>query len=261
MGILNVTPDSFSDGGKYFSTKDAVEKGIQLAKDGADIIDIGGESTRPGADLVTKKQEIERVIPVIKELRKMKVRIPISIDTSKSDVALLALRAGANIVNDVSGLTMDKKMVNVVALKKVPIVIMHMKGRPKNMQKKPKYENIVKEIYDFLEKQAQYAIDNGVEPKNIIIDPGIGFGKTVNDNFKLLARLKDFTKMKFPILIGTSRKSFIGKLLKDSTQNRLEGTAASVAISILNGAKIIRVHDVLEMQKVRKVVDKAMEMY
>ena len=261
MGILNVTPDSFSDGGKYQSTKDAVRKGIQLVKDGVDILDIGGESTRPGADSVTISQEIERVIPVIRKLRDKKIKTLISIDTNKSDVARLAIESGANIINDVSGLTMDKKMVKVAASKNVPIVIMHMKGLPKTMQKKPFYSNILPEIYDFLKTQANFAINNGVESKNIIIDPGIGFGKTVNDNFKLLAKLREFTKMDFPILIGTSRKSFIGKILGDSVDKRLEGTAASIAISILNGAKIVRVHDVLEMKKVCKIVDKAMEMY
>ena len=261
MGILNVTPDSFSDGGKYHSTKDAVTKGIQLVKDGADILDIGGESTRPGSDSVTITQEIERVIPVIRKLRDKKIKTLISIDTTKSDVAKLAIESGANIVNDISGLTMDKKMVNVVASKNVPVILMHMKGLPKNMQEKPLYSNLITEIFDFLKTQANFAIDNGVESKNIIIDPGIGFRKTINDNFELLANLKKFTKMNFPILIGTSRKSFIGKILKESGNRRLEGTAASVAISVLNGAKIVRVHDVLEMKKVCKIVDKTMEMH
>jgi len=260
MGILNVTPDSFSDGGKYHSTNAAVEKGIQLVKDGADVLDIGGESTRPESDAVTTSQELERVIPVIRELRDKKINIPISIDTNKSEVARIAIESGANIVNDVSGLTMDKKMVEVVASKNVPIVLMHMKGLPKTMQRKPLYNNIILEIYNFLKSQANFAINNGVKSKNIIIDPGIGFGKTVNDNFELLAKLKEFTKMNFPILIGTSRKSFIGEILKDPVDKRFEGTAASIAISILNGAKIVRVHDVLEMKKVCKIVDKTMEM-
>ena len=261
MGILNVTPDSFSDGGRYFSTKDAVRKGIQLVNDGADILDIGGESTRPGSDSVTTSQEIKRVIPVIRELRHKKVNALISIDTNKSEVAKLAIESGANIVNDVSGLTMDQKMVEIVASEKVPIVIMHMQGLPKTMQKKPVYSNIITEIYDFLKIQAEFATENGVESKNIIIDPGVGFGKTVKDNFELLAKLEEFTKMNFPILIGTSRKSFIGETLNEPVDKRFEGTAASVAVSILNGAKIVRVHDVLEMKKVCKIVDKTMEMY
>jgi dihydropteroate synthase len=259
MGILNVTPDSFSDGGKFNTVETAIKKGISLIEDGADILDIGGESTRPGADLVSENEELKRIIPVIKELRS-RYKTPISVDTNKSEVARIAIDNGATFVNDVSGLTMDEKMVELVANKNVPIVIMHMKGTPKTMQKKPQYTNVVQEIFHFLENQTNFALKNGVKPKNIIIDPGFGFGKTVNDNFELLAKLNIFTKLKYPILVGTSRKSFIGKILKDSVDKRIEGTSASVAISILNGAKIVRVHDVLEMKKVCKIVDKTMEM-
>ena len=255
MGILNVTPDSFSDGGKYHSTKDAVKKGIQLVKDGADILDIGGESTRPGSDSVTKTQEIERVIPVIRKLRDKKIKTLISIDTNKSDVAKLAIESGANIVNDISGLTMDKKMVRVVASANVPIVLMHMKGLPKNMQKKPLYSNLISEIYDFLKTQANFAIDNGVESKNIIIDPGIGFGKTLEHNLELLGNLTRFTELA-PVLVGLSRKRFIGTLTqKEDPTDRLAGSLAAAAYALSHGIHILRVHDVIETCELTQIFD------
>ena len=260
MGILNITPDSFSDGGFYNSTELAVKRASQLIIDGADILDIGGESTRPGASQISIKEELNRIIPVIKEIRKRYKDILISVDTYKSEVAKQSIYSGASIINDISGLVLDEKMASVAASLDVPVVLMHLKGTPQNMQENPTYKNLISEIKNFLIKQAKHAIKSGVKPKNIIIDPGIGFGKTVKNNFEILAKLKDFTKTGYPVLVGPSRKSFIGKTLNLPVDKRLEGTAASIAISIINGAKIVRVHDVSEMKKVCKIVDKTMEM-
>ena len=260
MGILNITPDSFSDGGFYNSKELAVKRASQLINDGADILDIGGESTRPGASQISIKEELNRIIPVIKEIRNRYKDILISVDTYKSEVAKQSITSGANIINDISGLVIDKKMASVAASLDVPVVLMHLKGTPRSMQVNPTYKNLISEIKGFLIKQANYAIKVGVKPKNIIIDPGIGFGKTVKDNFEILAKLKEFTKIGYPVLVGPSRKSFIGETLNLPVDKRLEGTAASIAISIINGAKIIRVHDVSEMKKVCKIVDKTLEM-
>jgi dihydropteroate synthase len=260
MGILNITPDSFSDGGFYNSTELAVKRASQLILDGADILDIGGESTRPGASQISIKEELNRIIPVIKEIRKRYKDILISVDTYKSEVAKQSIASGASIINDISGLVLDKKMAGVAASLDVPVVLMHLKGTPQNMQVNPTYKNLISEIKDFLIKQANYAKKEGVKPKNIIIDPGIGFGKTVKNNFEILARLKEFANTGYPVLVGPSRKSFIGKTLNLPVDKRLEGTAASIAISIINGAKIVRVHDVSEMKKVCKIVDKTLEM-
>ena len=260
MGILNITPDSFSDGGFYNSTELAVKRASQLIIDGADILDIGGESTRPGASQISIKQELNRIIPVIKEIRKRYKDILISVDTYKSEVAKQSIASGASIINDISGLVLDKKMASVAASLDVPVVLMHLKGTPQNMQVNPTYKNLISEIKDFLIKQANYAKKAGVKPKNIIIDPGIGFGKTVKNNFEILAKLKEFANTGYPVLVGPSRKSFIGKTLNLPVDKRLEGTAASIAISIINGAKIVRVHDVSEMKKVCKIVDKTLEM-
>ena len=259
MGILNITPDSFSDGGFYNSTELAVKRASQLIFDGADILDIGGESTRPGASQISIKEELNRIIPVIKEIRKRYKDILISVDTYKSEVAKQSIASGASIINDISGLVLDKKMASVAASLDVPVVLMHLKGTPQNMQVNPTYKNLISEIKDFLIKQANYAKKAGVKPKNIIIDPGIGFGKTVKNNFEILAKLKEFANTGYPVLVGPSRKSFIGKTLNLPVDKRLEGTAASIAISIINGAKIVRVHDVSEMKKVCKIVDKTLE--
>ena len=260
MGILNITPDSFSDGGIYNSIDLAVNRARQLIIDGADILDIGGESTRPGSSKISIKEELNRVIPVIKEIRKNNKDILISIDTYKSEVAKQSIASGANIINDISGLVLDEKMAGVAASLDVPVVLMHLKGTPKNMQVNPTYKSLIFEIKNFLTSQANYAIKMGVKPKNIIIDPGIGFGKTIKDNFEILAKLKEFTATGYPVLIGPSRKSFIGETLNLPVDKRLEGTAATIAISIINGAKIVRVHDVSEMKKVCKIVNKTLEM-
>lgn len=255
MGILNVTPDSFSDGGFYFDKEKAVEHAIGMQEDGADIIDIGGESTRPGAKAVTLKDEIKRVVPVIEALAQ-KVDIPISIDTYKSEVADAAISAGASIVNDISGLRFDKRMPKVAARHKTPVVIMHIKGTPENMQKNPSYKALIPEILDYLTESIAIARDAGIPDDMIIIDPGIGFGKTLQHNLEIINRLHEFRGFEKPILIGPSRKSFIGKILGGlPAEERLEGTASAVAIGIFNGANIIRVHDVRAMSRVAKVAD------
>lgn len=255
MGILNVTPDSFSDGGVYFDKEKAVEHALRMQEEGADIIDIGGESTRPGAKAVTLKEEIKRVVPVIEALAK-KVSIPISIDTYKSEVADAAISAGASIVNDISGLRFDRRMPKVAARHKTPVVIMHIKGTPKNMQKNPSYTALIPEILDYLTESIAIARDAGIPDEMIIIDPGIGFGKTLEHNLEIINRLREFRGFEKPILIGPSRKSFIGKILDGlHAEERIEGTASAVAIGIFNGANIIRVHDVKAMSRVARVAD------
>lgn len=255
MGVLNVTPDSFSDGGLFFSEKKAIEHALRLIEDGADIIDIGGESTRPGSEPVSVEEEIRRTIPVIKAISR-EIKVPISIDTYKSEVAKHALDAGASIVNDISGLRFDPEMPKVVSEYKVPVIIMHIKGRPKDMQQNPQYEALIPEIMDYLRIGIRLANKFGISDDKIIIDPGIGFGKTFEHNLEIIKNLKEFTLLGKPIAIGVSRKAFIGKILGDvPPSERLEGTAAAVAISIFNGANIVRVHDVKEMAKVAKVAD------
>jgi dihydropteroate synthase len=255
MGILNVTPDSFSDGGLFFDKDAAIRHALQMQKDGADIIDIGGESTRPGAEKVSSKEEIKRVLPIISVLAK-NIRIPISIDTYKADVAAAAIDAGASIVNDISGLRFDKKMPKLIARHKLPVVMMHIKGTPKNMQKNPKYKALIPEIIDYLAGSIKIARDAGINDDMIMIDPGIGFGKTVEHNLEIIKQLNEFEGLEKPILLGASRKAFIGKILDGRTaSNRVEGTASAVAIGIFNGANIIRVHDVREMSRAAKVAD------
>jgi dihydropteroate synthase len=255
MGILNVTPDSFSDGGAFLDRDRAVDQALRMQDEGADIIDIGGESTRPGSGAITVREEIKRVIPVIEELAG-KGNVPISIDTYKSGVAEAAIQAGASIVNDISGLRFDNKMPGLVARHKVPVVIMHIKGRPRDMQKKPVYKSLIPEIMDYLTESIIMARKAGIPDDMIIIDPGIGFGKTVEHNLEIIRRLNEFTGYQNPILIGPSRKAFIGKLTGDQpVTERLEGTASAVAIGIFNGANIIRVHDVKEMRRVATIAD------
>lgn len=255
MGILNVTPDSFSDGGVFFNEKKAIEHAFRLVEEGADIIDVGGESTRPGSEPVSVQEEIRRTIPVIEAIAS-KVKVPVSIDTYKSEVARHALDAGASIVNDISGLRFDPDMPKVVAEYGVPVIIMHIKGRPKDMQQNPVYEALIPEIMDYLRISIRLAEKFGISREMIIIDPGIGFGKTFEHNLQIIKNLKEFTKLGRPIAIGVSRKAFIGKILGDvPPSERLEGTAAAVAISIFNGANIVRVHDVKEIAKVAKVTD------
>jgi dihydropteroate synthase len=242
MGILNVTPDSFSDGGRHFAPEDALNGALKMIEDGADIIDIGGESTRPGSDPVSADEELKRVIPVLQSILKIKKDLIISIDTNKSEVAEAALQCGAAIINDISGLTFDAKMPEVIAKYNAGLVIMHIKGTPKNMQQNPNYESLIDEIYDFLYSQAQAARKNNI--KNIFIDPGIGFGKTVENNFEIIKRLEDFKTLGYPILIGVSRKSFLGKTFGFEVTGRDNVSAITEALALKNGAKIIRTHNV-----------------
>lgn len=257
MGILNVTPDSFSDGGKFFSLESAVARARQLIGEGADIVDIGGESSRPGAQPVALEEELRRVVPVIRAIRQESA-VPISIDTYKAAVAEAALDAGANIVNDISALRFDPQMVTVVAHARVPVVLMHMLGTPQTMQRNPVYTDVVREIKEFLAERIAFAVAHGIE--RIIIDPGIGFGKTVEHNIEILRRLGELKELRCPILIGTSRKSFIGRLGSTTSEplpidQRLEGTIASTVIAVLNGAQIVRVHDVAPMKRALAIID------
>ncbi|MEW6095277.1 MAG: dihydropteroate synthase [bacterium] len=258
MGILNVTKDSFSDGGLYDKPDNALIRAFEMKEEGADIIDIGGESTRPGATPCTVEEELKKVLPVVKRLFNEKIDLPISIDTYKSEVAKACLEEGAHIINDISALRFDANMAEVVASYKVPVVLMHIQGTPQDMQQNPQYKCVVSEIILYLQQRINAAIDAGIDKEKIIIDPGIGFGKTVEHNLEILRRLREFKSLGRPILIGTSRKSLIGKVLDLPVDKRLEGTAATVAVSILNGANIIRVHDVKEMRQVAKMVDAIM---
>ncbi len=242
MGVLNVTPDSFYDGGRYYNTEDAVKQAYTLQKEGADIIDIGGESTRPGSDSISVSQEIDRVCPVIEKIIK-EIDVPVSIDTYKADVAEEALKLGAKIVNDISGLNFDERMADVIVKYKSYAVLMHIKGTPKNMQENPEYTDLLDEIYTSLNNSREKAIGRGIEKEKIIIDPGIGFGKSLEDNYKIIRNIGYFKKMGLPILIGLSRKSLIGKLYNDKS-DRLYATIALNSISAVYGADIIRVHDV-----------------
>ena len=251
MGILNTTPDSFSDGGKYLSCDSAVSHGLQLVRDGADILDIGGESSRPFSDPVSAENEIKRVVPVIEKLAPM-IDVPISIDTTKAEVAREALNAGASIINDISALNNDPDMAGLAAANTVPVILMHMKGKPKTMQINPCYDDLLGEIMDFLAQRAAYAVQAGIKKENIILDPGIGFGKTVDHNLMLIKDLKKIHDMGFPVLVGPSRKSFIQKILSDLNGKKItagsvetrNATLAAVAVSVINGAHIVRVHDV-----------------
>ena len=256
MGILNVTPDSFSDGGLFYNTDEAVRHALQLIEYGIDIIDIGGESTRPGAKKISEEEEIQRIIPVVKQIRELSPEIIISIDTTKSMVAQKAIQSGANIINDISGFSFDNKMIDVVRESKVPVIIMHMQGDPSNMQNKPVYDDLIIDISSFFKSKIKLATDAGIKKKQIILDPGIGFGKTVGDNFQLINQLNEFCKLGFPVMIGPSRKSFIGTTLNLPVDDRLEGTAAAVAVGVMNGARIVRVHDVKEIKRVVTIVEK-----
>ena len=255
MGILNVTPDSFSDGGKYLEKKTAINHALEMIDQGADIIDVGGESTRPFSDPVSLKEEISRVVPVIEGIRK-KSDICISIDTTKSQVATAALNSGASLINDVSAMEVDPLMVDVALKFDCPLIIMHMKGTPKNMQDDPQYESLISDIKDYLLDRIDFIISKGINPKKIVIDPGIGFGKTVENNFEIINNLKHFTSMDFPVLLGASRKSFIGISLNLPEEDRLEGSLAANIIGFQNGAKIFRVHDVAETNKALIIANK-----
>ena len=254
MGALNVTPDSFSDGGKFFKLEDAVKQGMKMAEEGADIIDVGGESTRPGSDPVTVEEELSRVIPVISSLSK-KIDVLISIDTYKAEVAKRALDTGAQMINDISALRFDPEMKKIASEYKVPINLMHIKGTPKNMQKDPSYEDVILEITEYLKQSIEIAGDAGIDAEKIIIDPGIGFGKRLEDNLNILKNLKKFSILGCPILIGCSRKSFIGKILDVPVEQRLEGSLAALAVAVMNGANVVRVHDVKESKRIARMMD------
>ncbi len=256
MGILNVTPDSFSDGGKYLYIDAALKRVEEMLNEGADFIDIGGESTRPGSQRVTLEEELNRVIPIIKELSKRFPEVPISIDTYKSKVAKEAIDAGAWIVNDISGLNFDPKMKDIIVEEKVPIIIMHIKGTPENMQKNPQYDNLINEIFSYLKDSIELIEKNNGNSQNIIIDPGIGFGKTFDHNLEILNRLEEFKSFGLPILIGASRKSFLGAILDEpNPEKRVIGSLSVAAISAIKGAKILRVHDIKETLQILKVAD------
>lgn len=254
MGILNVTPDSFSDGGRFFDTHRALSHALQMIEEGADILDVGGESTRPGASPVTEAEELRRVIPIVEVLAR-KHRVVVSIDTSKSRVAREAIAAGASIVNDVTAMRGDPKMAAVVARARVPVILMHMKGSPRTMQKAPRYDDVVISIMKFFRARIKKAVECGVKWSNIIVDPGIGFGKRPEHNLEILKRLDEFHALGCPIMIGTSRKSFIGQVLDVPVDQRVWGTAATVAAAVLRGAHIVRVHDVREMAQVARLTD------
>ena len=251
MGILNVTPDSFSDGNLFLDPNKAIKHAKRMVKDGADIIDVGGESSRPGSDPVSEDEELKRVAAIIKKLA-VEINVPISIDTYKPKVAGECIKFGASIINDINGLR-NKEMIKVAVKCKVPVIIMHMQGKPKTMQNNPVYKDAVKEIKEFLSQQIKKAKQAGI--KGIIIDPGIGFGKTTEHNLQILKNLNDFKELKCPILVGPSRKSFIGGITGLPVNERLEGTIAAISIAIMNGANIVRVHDVKECKRAAMVAD------
>ncbi|AGB03966.1 dihydropteroate synthase [Aciduliprofundum sp. MAR08-339] len=256
MGILNVTPNSFSDGGKYLDVNSAVSRAREMVREGVDIIDVGGESSRPFSEPVSEEEELRRIIPVIEELEDIKV--PVSVDTYKPKVAEEALKRGASMVNDIYGLRKEG-MAKVVADYDAAVVIMHMKGEPKNMQRNPYYEDTIGEIAKFLRDRVEFALRYGIEEDRIIIDPGIGFGKRVEDNLRILKYISAFKSLGFPILLGASRKSYMGKLFNLDVQDRLETTLASDVMAVMGGASIIRIHDVKENVRAIRMVEKIME--
>jgi dihydropteroate synthase len=243
MGILNITPDSFSDGGLYLDSNKAIDHGLRLIAEGADILDVGGESTRPGSDPTPGEVELKRILPVISGLKKHTDAL-ISVDTMKSEVAQAAIEEGADIINDISALRNDPGMLKLAVEKDAPVILMHMKGTPKTMQVEPHYDDVLAEIHAFFEKRITWAIGNGLNREKIIIDPGIGFGKRLQDNLTLIRNLNSFRTLDQPILIGVSRKAFIGKTLDLPSNERVEGSIASAVISVLQGVHILRVHDV-----------------
>ncbi|MFZ1985175.1 MAG: dihydropteroate synthase [Desulfatitalea sp.] len=262
MGIVNVTPDSFSDGGRFYGADAAVAQAERLARDGADLIDIGGESTRPFAREVSAEEEIARVVPIIQRLAE-RISVPISIDTTKADVAEAALAAGASMINDISALGMDARLAAVAARHQVPVVLMHMKGSPRTMQVDPVYDDLIGEVHGYLQAAMARAIAAGIAADHIIIDPGIGFGKTLTHNLQLIQKLALFADLGAPILIGPSRKAFIRKILSDALQTEIAadrpevetGTQATLAMAIVNGAHIVRVHDVANTRAMVRVLD------
>jgi dihydropteroate synthase len=261
MGVLNVTPDSFSDGGKFLDPRRAIAQALALQQAGADILDIGTESTRPGSEGITVAEELQRLLPVLKGLSG-KLKIPISIDTRKSAVAEIAVGAGAQILNDVSGLNHDSRLAEVAARRKIPLILMHMRGEPRTMQTAPFARDVMKDVTQGLRASIRKARKSGVAKSQIILDPGIGFGKSFDQNYRLLAKLPQLARLGYPLMVGTSRKGFLGKTLAHATNRsnvpateRLWATAATVTASILGGAHIVRVHDVTEMLQVARTAD------
>jgi len=254
MGILNVTPDSFSDGGRYAGTKTALARALQMAEEGADIIDIGGESTRPGALPVTGEVELERVLPVVEHLKK-KAGVLISIDTRKSVVAEAALRAGAHIINDVSALEFDPRMAETARRYKAGIILMHKKGEPQNMQKSPRYDNVVGEVTNYLKERLDFLAGEGIVRETMAIDPGVGFGKTADHNLKLISNIEDLKAIGRPLVIGLSRKNFLGRITGGGVTERLAASLAALAYCLMKGADVMRMHDVKESRDVLKVLN------
>ena len=254
MGVVNITPDSFYDGGRFLERSKAVECCLQLVEAGAHILDLGGESSRPGSQPVSADEELERILPVLQEVRKQ-VSVPISIDTYKSVVARETLKEGADIVNDISAFGLDPELPQVVAQWDAAVVLMHMRGTPQTMQEISPSQDILEEVQSDLKAAVSKAFENGISKERMIIDPGIGFGKTVEDNCKILNRLSFLETFDLPIMVGTSRKSFLGKILGLPAQERIWGSAASVAIAIMRGAHIVRLHDVAEMDQVAQISD------
>jgi len=259
MGVLNVTPDSFSDGGKFLDTKRAIEHALAMERDGADLLDIGGESTRPGSGGTEAGEELSRILPVLEGLRG-RLKIPLSVDTQKFEVAEVAIAAGAEIINDISGLKSDPRIAEVAARHGVPLILMHMRGMPRTMQKGPFARDVLRDVTQGLRRSIATARKAGVRKSQIILDPGIGFGKSFSQNYELLRKLPELAKLGFPLMVGTSRKGFLGATLaRDGKpappEERIWGTAATVTASILGGAHIVRVHDVAEMVQVARVAD------
>ena len=253
MGILNVTPDSFSDGGLYYERDAAVARAEEMAGEGADIIDVGGESTRPGAEPVPEEEQVRRVVPVIEAIAR-RLETPISIDTSRAAVARRALDAGAQIINDVTALRDDPMMAPLAAERGAPVVLMHMKGTPRTMQIDPTYEDVVREVVSFLHERIEAAVSQGVRREQIVVDPGFGFGKTLEHNLELLRRLDELASLGAPILVGTSRKSMLGQILSVGPRDRVFGMAATVAVALERGVEMVRVHDVRAAVHVAKVI-------
>ena len=253
MGIVNVTPDSFSDGGRFFDPEEAVRAGMAIVEDGADLIDVGGESTRPGSDVVPPEEELRRVLPVVKRLG-AEVDMPISIDTRKAEVARAALDAGASVVNDITA-GRDDGMFDVVRKAGAGMVLMHMQGDPKTMQDEPRYDDVVGEVRAFLAERVSAAESAGIPRDNLCVDPGLGFGKTLEQNLTLMHDVGALAEIGRPVLVGPSRKSFVGRITETEVGERLEGTAGAVAWLVANGAHIVRVHDVREMARVVRTID------
>ena len=254
MGVLNVTPDSFSDGGQFLAREEAIRQGLSMAREGADIIDVGGESTRPYAEKISTQEEIDRVIPVIEALHR-DLTIPISIDTFKAHVAREALGAGASILNDITALRFDPDMMSTAAEAGVPVILMHMKGTPADMQKNPKYTNLIPEIIEFLEDAKDRAVRGGIKERMIVLDPGIGFGKNFDHNLEIIRDLAQFRKLGQPILLGSSRKAFLGHILDREPRERDTGTMATIAAGVMNGASIVRGHNVKMALDTVQVID------